>query len=123
MAKIFGNTLTTPMNPDKLKNENGTGGAVKSVNDKTGDVKLTAKDVGALEENLRPNVMMAANKNDVYTKAETKQFVEDSINSSHQYVILPAINNKANVNLSNVDNDAFLAKLNEVLPDGDEVSY
>ena len=107
MAKIFGNTLTTPMNPDKLKNENGTGGggAVSSVNGKTGDVNLTASDVGA------------------YTKAETKQFVEDSINESHAHVILPAINSKADANLSNVTDKAFLAKLNAVLPNGDEVSY
>lgn len=107
MAKIFGNTLTTPMNPDKLKNENGTGGggAVSSVNGKDGKVVLSASDV------------------DAYNKEETELFVEDSINSSHQYVILPAINSKADSNLSNVTNDAFLAKLNDVLPDGDEVSY
>lgn len=119
MAKIFGNTLTTPMNPDKLKNENGTGGAVKSVNDKTGDVKLTAKDVGALEEELRPRVMMSVNKNDVYTKAETQQLISTVVES----MVMPTLNGKADSNLSNVDDDAFLIKLNAVLPNGDEVSY
>ena len=90
----------------ELEKSGGSGGgAVSSVNGKTGDVNLTASDVGA------------------YTKAETKQFVEDSINSSHKYVILPAINSKADANLSNVTDEAFLTKLNMVLPDGDEVSY
>lgn len=56
----------------KVLEENGGGGtgAVASVNGKTGTVVLSAADVGALEEELRPRVMMSPNKNDVYTKTE-----------------------------------------------------
>lgn len=61
----------------KIKAEGaGVVGAVSSVNGKTGDVELTASDVGAARNTL-----------------------------------------------SNVSDDDFLAKLNAVLPDGDEVSY
>lgn len=77
MAKIFGNTLTTPMNPDKLKNENGTGGGI------------------------------------------TEQEVEKMIRMFSDAVV----STKAEKDLSNVSDNAFLMKLNAVLPDGDEVSY
>jgi hypothetical protein len=81
------------------------GGAVASVNGKTGAVVLSASDVGA------------------YTINEAKEFTDSSIMSHYNVVVLPAIENRADNTLSNVSNEAFLTKLNEVLPDGDEVSY
>jgi hypothetical protein len=59
-----------------IEKNGGSGGAVSSVNGHTGDVNLTASDVGAARNTL-----------------------------------------------SNVSDKDFLAKLNAVLPDGDEVSY
>ena len=88
--------------------DGGSGGAVFSVNEKTGDVVLTASDVGAI----------------------TEEEVESLINASHSAVVFPRfraieaeVATKATNDLSNVSNEAFLAKLNAVLPDGDEVSY
>lgn len=52
---------------------------------------------------------------DVYTKGETDSQIGAAIESTSIY--------KAERDLSNVPNEYFLAKLNEVLPDGDEVSY
>ena len=83
--------------------EQGTSsdGAVSSVNSKTGDVVLDASDVGA------------------YTKSETTDLIVSALNSSVPELRLK----KAEKDLSNVSNEDFLAKLNAVLPDGDEVSY
>lgn len=86
---------------DLEKKGSSSGGAVSSVNKKTGDVVLTASDVGA------------------YTKSETTDLIKSAINSSVPELSLK----KAEKDLSNVSNEDFLAKLNEVLPDGDEVSY
>lgn len=84
------------------------GGSVSSVNRQTGDVNLTASDVGAI----------------------TEEEVESLINDSHSAVVFPRfqvleeeVATKATDDLSNVSDDDFLAKLNAVLPDGDEVSY
>ena len=80
MGKIFGNTLTTPINPDKLKNENGTGGGI------------TEQEV---EEMLRmfadTVVSEKADKNDVYTKLEH----EESVGRVIDGIVFPAIAKKA----------------------------
>ena len=52
---------------------------------------------------------------DVYTKGETDSQIGAAIESTSIY--------KADRDLSNVPNEYFLAKLNSVLPNGDEVSY
>lgn len=49
--------------------------------------------------------------------------IEDRINSQYTMVVAPALRGKAGKDLANVDDSVFLAKLNSVLPDGDEVSY
>lgn len=49
--------------------------------------------------------------------------IEDRINSQYTMVVAPALRGKAGKGLANVDDSVFLAKLNSVLPDGDEVSY
>ena len=46
---IIGNTVGTPLNPSMF------GGDVTSVNGKTGDVKLSAKEVGALSQDELQN--------------------------------------------------------------------
>lgn len=79
----------------------GGGGAVSSVNGKTGAVELSAEDV------------------DAYTKNETNNRIGSAISSG----VTPLLVKKAESDLSNVPNEYFLAKLNAVLPDGDEVSY
>ena len=59
---------------------------------------------------------------DAYTKQATAQIVDERISypiGELAYVV----DKKAMIDLSNVDNNDFLAKLNEVLPNGDEVSY
>lgn len=88
----------------KKAEDAGVAGAVKSVNGKTGDVVLTASEVGA------------------YTKDEIVQVVDERIAypiGEIQYMV----DKKAENDLSNVSNEDFLSKLNEVLPDGDGVSY
>ena len=52
---------------------------------------------------------------DVYTKGETDSQIGAAIESTSIY--------KSDRDLSNVPNEYFLAKLNSVLPNGDEVSY
>lgn len=56
---------------------------------------------------------------DAYTKDETDNQIGSAISSG----VTPVLVKKAESDLSNVPNEYFLAKLNEVLPDGDEVSY
>lgn len=102
-----------------LLGSGSSGGAVSSVNRQTGDVVLDASDVGAISDELLPKVMLAPNKNDVYTKEETNAQISSAISSG----VTPTLIKKAENDLSNVSNEDFLAKLNAVLPDGDEVSY
>lgn len=64
-------------------------------------------------------VSVKADKHDVYTKLEHEESVGRVING----IVFPAIAKKAENDLSNVSNEAFLTKLNAVLPDGDGVSY
>lgn len=80
MAKIFGNTLTTPMNPDKLKNENGTGGGI------------TEQEVEKMIRMFSDAVVsVKADKHDVYTKIEH----EESVGRVIDGIVFPAIAKKA----------------------------
>ena len=134
----------------ELENSGGGGGAVSSVNGKTGAVELRAEDVdaytksevhyyleykanqsdlGNIQYNLLPEKADKATTlsgygiTDAYTKKEAEEYTDSSIMSFYNAVLQPEINERADKNLSNVDNGIFLNKLNEVLPDGDEVSY
>lgn len=78
----------------------GGGGAVSSVNGKTGAVELSAEDVGT------------------YTKEEVDDF-SDRVVKAFELIQ----QERAMKDLSNVSSETFLDKLNAVLPDGDEVSY
>ena len=53
----------------------------------------------------------------------SKDEVVDLINDSHENAVFPSINRRAERDLSNVDDEVFLAKINAVLSNGDEVSY
>lgn len=78
MAKIYGNTLATTMNPNRFQGGNGgSGGGI--------------------------------------TEQEVEQMIKNFSNA--------VVSTKAEKDLSNVDDDTFLSKLNAVLPDGDGVSY
>lgn len=84
-----------------------TTGNVVSVNGKVGEVVLNASDVDA-PTNEEVNTQISNIKGQVDTYAVVLNNLENS---------------KADKDLANVDNSVFLAKLNSVLPDGDEVSY
>lgn len=77
MAKIFGNTLTTPMNPDKLKNENGTGGGI------------TGQEVEKMIRMFADTVVsVKADKHDVYTKEEINERIGDMENALDYIIML-----------------------------------
>ena len=78
----------------------GVAGKVSSVNGKTGAVELSAEDVGT------------------YTKEEMDDF-GDRVFKAFELIQQEYVTK----DLSNVPNEYFLAKLNSVLPNGDEVSY
>ena len=63
----------------------------------------------------KPTTLSGYGITDVYTKGETDSQIGAAIESTSIY--------KADRDLSNVPNEYFLAKLNSVLPNGDEVSY
>lgn len=109
MAKIYGNTLATTMNPNRFQGSNGGSGGGITENEVEEILRMFADTV----------VSVKADKNDVYTKIEH----EESVGRVIDGIVFPAIAKKAENDLSNVSNEAFLAKLNEVLPNGDEVSY
>lgn len=84
-----------------------TTGNVVSVNGKVGEVVLNASDVDA-PTNEEVNTQISSIKGQLNTYGVVLNNLENS---------------KAGKDLANVENSVFLAKLNSVLPDGDEVSY
>lgn len=67
MSKIIGNTVGTNMNPEKLKEE----APVTSVNGKTGDVKLSASDIGALSADTKIPTKLAELTGDATNRTVT----------------------------------------------------